>query len=174
MPLIGEHPAIFLLVILSCYASCPVAFAATAEAPAPWTLTLLAPAVDSLGARCLDGSPAAFYTRPGRGADAANWIVFFEGGGWCESALNCLERSRTVLGSSSTYPPTTSSWDSRDLLKPDCDVNPAFCTHSMVYAPYWYVVVLSFLFVGPLGRSLIPSCCFLSLCCVLNSSVGPS
>jgi hypothetical protein len=148
MPLFG---AICLLATLSCYASLAAASGDAARthssssststtAAAPWTLTLLAPALDSIGARCLDGSPAAFYTRPGRGDDAANWILFFEGGGWCESALNCLERSRTPLGSSSSYPPTTSHWDAHDLLKADCTVNPAFCSHSMVYAPYWCVL----------------------------------
>jgi hypothetical protein len=54
---------------------------------------------------------AAYYAI---GGDPKKFIISFEGGGWCGSyATNidltiqdCLARSNTALGSSTTYPPT--------------------------------------------------------------------
>lgn len=44
-----------------------------------WTLELLQAGAKE-GATCIDGSPGAYYIKPGVGAEAANWILFFEGG----------------------------------------------------------------------------------------------
>ncbi|XP_052209141.1 pectin acetylesterase 8-like [Diospyros lotus] len=52
------------------------------------------------GAVCLDGSPPAYHFDKGSGAGINNWLVFFEGGGWCNNATTCLERTKTRLGSS--------------------------------------------------------------------------
>jgi hypothetical protein len=49
-------------------------------------------------ARCNDGSPAVLYVRPANAAVAGNpivmpttkWLVFFDGGGGCQSADDCL------------------------------------------------------------------------------------
>lgn len=55
-------------------------------------------------AKCLDGSPAAFYYKKGR---IDKYVIFFEGGGWCgdvsvnATLTQCLGRSKTTLGSSS-------------------------------------------------------------------------
>ena len=53
-------------------------------------------------AKCLDGSPPAYYFRPGVGADARKVIVYLEGGGWCypddvqqASGANCAARAKT-------------------------------------------------------------------------------
>jgi hypothetical protein len=56
------------------------------------------------GAKCLDGSLPAYYLRRGFSSGTDKWIVFFEGGGWCYNLQQCLYRSRTILGSSKTYP----------------------------------------------------------------------
>ncbi len=78
----------------------------------------------------LDGSPQALYVRPG---SPRAWVLFFEGGGWCQSLEDCAKRANTSLGSS-TFP--TSGYAARDLLSPNCTLNPRFCTHSMVYTQY--------------------------------------
>lgn len=52
------------------------------------------------GAVCLDGSPPAYHFSPGSGAGINNWLVHFEGGGWCNNVTNCLSRKNTRLGSS--------------------------------------------------------------------------
>lgn len=109
---------------------------ATAQDPLKsWDLVLLTDSV-KFGARCIDGTPAAIYVKPGIGSDANKFILFWEGGGWCESADDCYGRSKTALGSSKSYAKNTTSWSARDLLLPDCKTNPTFCNWTTVYAPY--------------------------------------
>ena len=55
-------------------------------------------------AKCLDGSSPAYYFRHGSGSGINKWIVLFEGGGWCYDLEQCYLRSKTVLGSSKSYP----------------------------------------------------------------------
>ena len=69
--------------------------------------------VTATGARCLDGSPGAFYFRKGVGSGANKFYIHHQGGGWCESLDDCLSRSRTDLGSSKAYPPTQNLGDSQ-------------------------------------------------------------
>lgn len=51
------------------------------------------------GAVCLDGSLPAYHLHRGFGSGASNWLLQFEGGGWCNDIKSCLERSRTKRGS---------------------------------------------------------------------------
>ncbi|XP_066339863.1 pectin acetylesterase 9-like isoform X2 [Miscanthus floridulus] len=51
------------------------------------------------GAVCLDGSPPAYHLHRGSGAGARNWLLQFEGGGWCNDVRSCAERARTRRGS---------------------------------------------------------------------------
>ena len=97
---------------------------------APWPRVLLP---TQNGAVALDGSPAALYLRPGVGANASNVVLFFEGGGWCETLLDCADRAGTALGSSNF---STDGYAARDLLQANCIVNPYFCGWSAVYAQY--------------------------------------
>lgn len=46
------------------------------------------------------------------------------------------DRSKTPLGSSNTYAPTTTAWAARDILDTDCAKNYQYCNWSSVYAPY--------------------------------------
>lgn len=82
---------------------------------------------------CLDGSPVGFYWSPGQGLQAYNWMIYFQGGGWCYDDYDCLGRSKTTLGSSKTWSPTGNIGG---LLSNDCKVNPRFCNYSMVWMPY--------------------------------------
>ena len=66
----------------------------------------LVDAVAATGARCLDGSPGAYYIRKGAGSGANKWFIHHQGGGWCESYDDCLDRSKGRLGSSKGYGPT--------------------------------------------------------------------
>ncbi|RDY10237.1 Pectin acetylesterase 8 [Mucuna pruriens] len=65
----------------------------------PVGITFLENAV-AKGAVCLDGSPPAYHFHKGSGAGINNWIVHFEGGGWCNNVTSCLSRRDTRLGSS--------------------------------------------------------------------------
>ncbi|CAI5939577.1 unnamed protein product, partial [Closterium sp. NIES-65] len=62
-------------------------------------LTVLAD-LDDDGAVCLDGSPPAIHLSPGWGRGANNWLIYLEGGGWCNSEEECAHRAATHLGSS--------------------------------------------------------------------------
>jgi hypothetical protein len=44
------------------------------------------------GAVCNDGSPAAFYLRPGKDPDRHKWIVFLQGGSGCATDADCSAR----------------------------------------------------------------------------------
>ncbi|WMV43124.1 hypothetical protein MTR67_036509 [Solanum verrucosum] len=52
------------------------------------------------GAVCLDGSPPAYHLDRGYGTGLRSWIIYLDGGSWCESIPDCLDRSTTSLGSS--------------------------------------------------------------------------
>ena len=62
------------------------------------------------GASCLDGSPAGFYIQRTANASHANdWQLYFQGGGWCYSAVDCYGRGQTsAVGSSKKWPPASS------------------------------------------------------------------
>jgi len=64
----------------------------------------MAEAAKNLGAVCLDGTPGVYYFSKGYGSGTNKWLIHHEGGGWCESLDDCVDRSKTVLGSSSSYP----------------------------------------------------------------------
>ncbi|KAL7175520.1 hypothetical protein ACSBR2_029172 [Camellia fascicularis] len=50
-------------------------------------------------AYCLDGSLPAYHLHRGFGAGARNWLLQFEGGGWCNDIASCLDRAQTHRGS---------------------------------------------------------------------------
>jgi hypothetical protein len=95
---------------------------------------LLKDAVANKGARCLDGSPAAFYFRKGVGSGANKWYIHHQGGGWCETWDDCLGRSATDLGSSANYPANVSQ--KGGYFDPSPVVNPMMYNWNMVYMRY--------------------------------------
>ncbi|XP_057837565.1 pectin acetylesterase 3 isoform X2 [Cryptomeria japonica] len=66
-------------------------------------LTLVERAAD-IGAFCLDGSLPAYRLDRGHGSGANNWILQFEGGGWCNDSESCIARKTTHRGSSNYMP----------------------------------------------------------------------
>ncbi|CAN4091068.1 unnamed protein product [Withania somnifera] len=59
----------------------------------------------SKGAVCLDGSPPAYHLDRGFGHGVRNWIILLSGGAWCRNITDCLNRSKTDLGSSKLMMP---------------------------------------------------------------------
>ena len=43
-------------------------------------------------ATCSDGTPGAFYVRPGSAGDEDRWVIHLQGGGRCDDYDSCLER----------------------------------------------------------------------------------
>ena len=98
-----------------------------AQSPEKWQKILMTDAAKS-GAVCLDGSPGGFYLRRG---SANKWIVFHEGGGWCGSPNNCLDRAGTSLGSSKSWPDTYTGGEAAAMFD-----YPPFNEFRIVYAKY--------------------------------------
>ncbi|XP_068646300.1 pectin acetylesterase 9-like [Aristolochia californica] len=61
-------------------------------------MTLVDGAAES-GAVCLDGSLPGYHLDRGFDSGANNWILDFEGGGWCNDLNSCIERAKTRRGS---------------------------------------------------------------------------
>ena len=85
-------------------------------------------------ARCLDGSAAAYYFRPGTGSGANKWIVFHQGGGWCISLADCRARAATALGSSVNYTAELAMPD--QLLSSNATRNPMMHNWNVAYLTY--------------------------------------
>ncbi|CAM8906589.1 unnamed protein product [Rhodiola kirilowii] len=84
-------------------------------------ITFLESAV-AKGAVCLDGSPPAYHFDKGFGAGVNNWMVYFEGGGWCSTVAECLARKNTRLGSSKQMTKVltfSGMFNSKQKLNPD-------------------------------------------------------
>ena len=76
-------------------------FECTHDHAPPWQLVKLPEYVDTLGARCLDGSPGSYFFAPATDpALARDWVIYIMGGGWCFDAADCYARSQWGLGSS--------------------------------------------------------------------------
>lgn len=102
--------------------------------PGNWTRVFLHDAAET-GAVCIDGSPGAYYIRTANAAgvtsDPKKWVVFMEGGGWTSSLEGSVQRAKTHLGSSKSYPETPTSMEGIGMFS-----TPPFDTHTIVYAKY--------------------------------------
>ena len=92
-------------------------------------------------AACLDGSSPSYYINLSadkvNDIDQSNWLIFFEGGGWCNSDDDCYQRSLTDLGSSANY---SNEFDF-DAVNPgyfssNATKNPDFYNWVKVYIKY--------------------------------------
>jgi O-palmitoleoyl-L-serine hydrolase len=84
---------------------------------------------------CNDGSPAAYYFRPGSAANKDKWIIFFKGGGGCSSEDSCLARADqdVSLVSSLKYPTTSKE---AGIFTANPSLNPDFYDWNMVKIMY--------------------------------------
>ncbi|GJP35044.1 hypothetical protein CLOM_g19509 [Closterium sp. NIES-68] len=117
---------------------------ASKPAPAPATRLVLL-RNNSLGAKCLDGSPPGYYFRRGKGAGRASWHVHLPVGAWCLDEPSCLRRSRSRLGSTTYWAANAAAAAGRrgksypsftGLLSPSSGVNPAFHAWNLVWLVY--------------------------------------
>jgi hypothetical protein len=89
----------------------------------------------------LDGSPYIYYVAPG--AEAAKFVIYQKGGGWCWSDAECAQRAGTELGSSnaSFYPAqidyaTFTGPATFALLHANASYNPLAWNWTRIYLPY--------------------------------------
>lgn len=88
---------------------------------------------DRTGAVCLDGSTPGYFLRKGSGKGSKNWIIYLQGGAWCESEDACLGRSRMHLGSSLFFKPLGNPGG---ILSNNDKENPEFYNWNVAYLPY--------------------------------------
>ncbi|XP_057473509.1 pectin acetylesterase 9-like [Actinidia eriantha] len=87
----------------------------------------------ALGAYCLDGSLPAYHLHRGFGSGIRNWLVQFEGGGWCNDIQSCLERAKTRRGSTRYM----SKWEVfSGILSSNASLNPDFYNWNRVKIRY--------------------------------------
>ncbi|CAN4087153.1 unnamed protein product [Withania somnifera] len=93
--------------------------------------TILENAV-SKGAVCLDGSPPVYHFEPGFGEGAQNWLVQLSGGEWCRTVEACVDRSKSVLGSSRNMEP----WLFKGIFSKSQTANSDFYNWNKVFVRY--------------------------------------
>ncbi|XP_016514805.1 pectin acetylesterase 8-like [Nicotiana tabacum] len=71
----------------------------------------------------LDGSAPAFRFHSGTGSGVQNWLLHLEGGGWCSTVSECLNRTNEPIGSSKKMPLNGSF---TGVLSNDPDMNPGY------------------------------------------------
>ncbi|XP_016477464.2 pectin acetylesterase 9 [Nicotiana tabacum] len=87
----------------------------------------------TLGAYCLDGSLPAYHLHRGFGAGTSNWLLQFEGGGWCNDIKSCLDRSKTRRGSTRYM----NKWEVfSGILSNNASLNPDFYNWNRVKLRY--------------------------------------
>lgn len=108
--------------------------AAVVSAPSVLTLHTVTNATQRQ-AVCNDGTPAVYYYRPGSGAEASHWLIFFQGGGWCASDSTCANRWKTqhYLMTSQGAPSTLTA---AGIFTPAEQQNPDFAAFTQVYIRY--------------------------------------
>ncbi|KAJ0842553.1 putative pectinacetylesterase/NOTUM [Helianthus annuus] len=91
-----EHAVMTIVFVATALLTCACMSASDDRLLVNMTLVRSAGA---LGAYCLDGSLPAYHIHLGFGAGANNWLLQFEGGGWCNDIESCAERAKTRRGS---------------------------------------------------------------------------
>lgn len=81
----------------------------------------------------MDGSPPGYLIGAGSGDGANKWIVHQEGGDWCTTPEDCLERSKTFLGTSTVW---ETSVELGGIFSDDETVNGEFYNWNVVYLGY--------------------------------------
>ncbi|KAJ6869848.1 pectin acetylesterase 9-like [Populus alba x Populus x berolinensis] len=93
----------------------------------------LVPNASRIGGFCLDGSLPAYHLHRGFGAGARNWLLQFEGGGWCNDIQSCLERAQTRRGSTLYM---NKLEDFNGILSNNASLNPDFYNWNRVKLRY--------------------------------------
>ena len=95
---------------------------------------------DAAGAKCLDGTPPAFYYRAANtSADASassKYVLYFKGGGWCYNETSCAARAGGIIGSSQNLNKSQPTFTSEGPLDAIAAANPEFANWHHI--ELWY------------------------------------
>lgn len=87
----------------------------------------------AIGAYCLDGSLPAYHIDSGFGTGERNWLLQFEGGGWCNDIESCAQRAQSRRGSTRYM----NKWESfSGILSNNASQNPDFYNWNRVKLRY--------------------------------------
>jgi O-palmitoleoyl-L-serine hydrolase len=132
----GEAQSLQQAATISPTTSVPAISASSASVSFPSTLTkhVVKDAVQRQ-AVCNDGTPAVYYFKRGSGADAAHWIIHFQGGGWCSNSPTCTLRWSTqrYLMTSQGAPAVLPVGG---IFSTSAQENPDFLNFTQVYIKY--------------------------------------
>ena len=102
-------------------------------------------------AKCMDGSPPAYYIRHGYGNGQDKWIIHLHGGAWCYDLQSCSKRRSSILGSTKRSLEEDIGSFFHGILSNQPEVNPYFYN--------WNTVVLTYcdggLFSGNRDKPLV-------------------
>uniref|UniRef100_A0A166G385 Pectin acetylesterase n=1 Tax=Daucus carota subsp. sativus TaxID=79200 RepID=A0A166G385_DAUCS len=119
---------VFMLILLA-----PVGLGVDVTCFKTVNLTYVPGAVKN-GAVCLDGSPPAYHIDRGVGDGARHWLVFLEGGGWCDTTEDCLNRTKYLSGlGSSKY---MKAQNFTGVVADHPELNPYFYNWNRVFVKY--------------------------------------
>ncbi|XP_060211192.1 pectin acetylesterase 8-like isoform X4 [Lycium barbarum] len=120
-----------LLALLACLqVLCPTVLSGADELYV--NITILESAT-AQGAVCLDGSPPAYHLDRGHGSGVRSWIVYLDGGGWCNSIPDCFDHSTKDLGSTKRMEQRSSF---NGILHNTSEKNPEFYNWNRVRVKY--------------------------------------
>ncbi|XP_057799758.1 pectin acetylesterase 8-like [Salvia miltiorrhiza] len=96
------------------------------------------------GTVCIDGSPDGYYLVPGSGDGAQNWLIYINGGGWCENITTCRDRFDEYNGNSrisfsnitNSNGTLSKSQDFTGILSENEAINPDFYNWNRIYVTY--------------------------------------
>uniref|UniRef100_A0A7S4KBS0 Pectin acetylesterase n=1 Tax=Guillardia theta TaxID=55529 RepID=A0A7S4KBS0_GUITH len=83
-------------------------------------------------ALCLDGSTYAYGFREGRGSGRYKWVIHLQGGSWCATEKECLDRRGTSLGTRIGW---EGSMEPAGPMSEDSDINPLMYNWNVVFMP---------------------------------------
>ena len=114
---------------MRCWSALLVAALSAAAAPTAADAATLVH-LSNQSAVCLDGTPAGYYFSQG---DSKTFVFFLEGGGLCSNRQDCIERTKTDLGSSTGW---GQSITLGGIQSADPQANPFFANATQVFIPY--------------------------------------
>ncbi|XP_074270393.1 pectin acetylesterase 8-like isoform X2 [Silene latifolia] len=96
------------------------------------SITIVQDAV-AKGGVCLDGSPPAYHFDKGFETGVDNWLIYLQGGAWCNNATTCLDRSHSAFGSSKLM---STNYNFTGILSNESKHNPDFYNWNRVEVRY--------------------------------------
>lgn len=88
-------------------------------------------------ARCNDGTPFGFSLQLSPSGQSREWVIFLEGGGFCDdNALSCSTRGKKLSSTPKADDRSSVTIEQRGIFNRDASRNPTFYDANFVFAHY--------------------------------------